>query len=192
MLGSTTKKAQSAMEYLMTYGWAILIMAVVLGALFYLGVFNSGNATGSSCLASAGYLCQNPLLSTNGMLSLQFGQDVGQNIYNVELACASLAGTIGPSNTIVFSTIYSNNGVANPETDTANVYNSLSMLDGDQLSITQLPCYGTNGAPIGNTMLGSSYSGYLWINFTTTQCTARSPTCSWVSVKAVKLTVTAK
>ena len=33
-------RAQSAMEYLMTYGWAILIIAVVLGALFELGVFN--------------------------------------------------------------------------------------------------------------------------------------------------------
>ena len=29
------------MEYLMTYGWAILIIAVALGALFELGVFNS-------------------------------------------------------------------------------------------------------------------------------------------------------
>jgi hypothetical protein len=29
------------MEYLMTYGWAILIIAVVLGILFQLGVFNS-------------------------------------------------------------------------------------------------------------------------------------------------------
>ena len=27
-------KAQSAMEYLMTYGWAILIISVVLAALF--------------------------------------------------------------------------------------------------------------------------------------------------------------
>ena len=34
-------KAQSAMEYLMTYGWAILIIAVVLAALFQLGVFNA-------------------------------------------------------------------------------------------------------------------------------------------------------
>jgi len=33
-------KAQSAMEYLMTYGWAILIISVVLAALFQLGVFN--------------------------------------------------------------------------------------------------------------------------------------------------------
>jgi len=38
-----TAKLQSAMEYLMTYGWAILIIAVVLGALFQLGVFNSSS-----------------------------------------------------------------------------------------------------------------------------------------------------
>ncbi len=37
-----SKRLQSAMEYLMTYGWAILIIAVVLGALFQLGVFNAG------------------------------------------------------------------------------------------------------------------------------------------------------
>ncbi len=36
-------KLQSAMEYLMTYGWAILIIAVVLGALFELGIFNGSN-----------------------------------------------------------------------------------------------------------------------------------------------------
>ena len=33
-------RSQSAMEYLMTYGWAILIIAIVLGALFQLGVFS--------------------------------------------------------------------------------------------------------------------------------------------------------
>ena len=36
-------RSQSAMEYLMTYGWAILIIAVVLGILFQLGVFSGGN-----------------------------------------------------------------------------------------------------------------------------------------------------
>jgi len=43
LLGKASSKAQSAMEYLMTYGWAILIIAVVLGALFELGVFNANN-----------------------------------------------------------------------------------------------------------------------------------------------------
>jgi hypothetical protein len=36
-------RLQSAMEYLMTYGWAILVIAVVLGALFQLGVFSSSS-----------------------------------------------------------------------------------------------------------------------------------------------------
>ncbi len=40
---AASRKSQSAMEYLMTYGWAILIIAVVLGALFGLGFFNAAN-----------------------------------------------------------------------------------------------------------------------------------------------------
>ncbi|MEM3820345.1 MAG: LamG-like jellyroll fold domain-containing protein [Candidatus Micrarchaeaceae archaeon] len=42
-VGKHNQKSQSAMEYLMTYGWAILIIAVVLGALYSLGVFNANN-----------------------------------------------------------------------------------------------------------------------------------------------------
>ena len=46
-------KNQSAMEYLMTYGWSILIVAVVLGALSFLGVFNpltfAPKATAGNC-----------------------------------------------------------------------------------------------------------------------------------------------
>ncbi len=40
-------KAQSAMEYLMTYGWAILIVIIVAAALYALGVFNPATYTGS-------------------------------------------------------------------------------------------------------------------------------------------------
>lgn len=36
-------RVQSAMEYLMTYGWSILIIAVVLGTLYSLGVFSSAS-----------------------------------------------------------------------------------------------------------------------------------------------------
>ncbi|MCS7135392.1 MAG: hypothetical protein N3E38_01165 [Candidatus Aenigmarchaeota archaeon] len=35
------RKAQSAMEYLMTYGWAILIIVVVIAALYAMGVFKT-------------------------------------------------------------------------------------------------------------------------------------------------------
>ncbi len=38
-------KQQSAMEYLMTYGWAILVIAIALAAMFQLGIFNSSALT---------------------------------------------------------------------------------------------------------------------------------------------------
>ncbi len=44
-MSSQSERLQSAMEYLMTYGWAILIIAVVLGALFQLGIFNASTFT---------------------------------------------------------------------------------------------------------------------------------------------------
>lgn len=49
------KKAQSAMEYLMTYGWAILVVLIALGALFYLGVFSP--RTPNTCTAIAPFTC---------------------------------------------------------------------------------------------------------------------------------------
>lgn len=37
------RKMQTAVEYLTTYGWAVLLIAVVIVALFYLGIFNTSN-----------------------------------------------------------------------------------------------------------------------------------------------------
>src|SRR3989344_7475382 len=41
-------KGQSAMEYLMTYGWAILVVVAVVAALYGLGVFRGGGNVGCS------------------------------------------------------------------------------------------------------------------------------------------------
>jgi hypothetical protein len=43
LIGKSRARLQAAMEYLMTYGWAILIIAIVLTTLFQLGVFNYTN-----------------------------------------------------------------------------------------------------------------------------------------------------
>jgi hypothetical protein len=37
------KKGQAAMEFLMTYGWAILVVLAAIGALAYFGVLSPGN-----------------------------------------------------------------------------------------------------------------------------------------------------
>ncbi|MDE1855250.1 MAG: LamG domain-containing protein [Candidatus Micrarchaeota archaeon] len=44
-MGYRHKKAQAAMQYLMTYGWALIVITVVLIALYGFGVFNFGSLT---------------------------------------------------------------------------------------------------------------------------------------------------
>jgi len=39
------RKGQAAMEFLMTYGWAILVVLVVIGALAYFGVLSPSSGT---------------------------------------------------------------------------------------------------------------------------------------------------
>ncbi len=47
------KKGQAAMEFLMTYGWAILAAIIAIGVLAYFGVFNPGRLAGSTGIINA-------------------------------------------------------------------------------------------------------------------------------------------
>ena len=47
------KRGQAAMEFLMTYGWAILAAIIAIGVLAYFGVFSPGQFVGSSAVVTA-------------------------------------------------------------------------------------------------------------------------------------------
>jgi len=48
------RKAQAAMEFLMTYGWAILVVLVAIGALAYFGVLSPEKFLPEKCVISTG------------------------------------------------------------------------------------------------------------------------------------------
>lgn len=52
-----TKRSQAALEFLMTYGWAILIVLIVISALAYFGVLNPQNLLPSKCTLPSGWSC---------------------------------------------------------------------------------------------------------------------------------------
>jgi len=51
------KKGQAALEFLMTYGWAILVVLAAIGALAYFGVLDPGAYLPSKCIATPGLSC---------------------------------------------------------------------------------------------------------------------------------------
>lgn len=169
-------KAQSAMEYLMTYGWAILIIAVVLSVLFQLGIFSSASLTGTSCIGMSGYLCKSPTLTAAGYMTFTVGQNTGVPLYNVELACASTSDSTGqPYPNSAYNSITSG-GLAIPASTTGN-----TIANGQTLTISQLPCYSPTGT-LSSGSIGASFSGYIWIQYTT-QSSAEGAGNLWNIVK---------
>ena len=161
-------KAQSAMEYLMTYGWAILIIAVVLIALFSLNVFNP--SLGNVCLGGPGYTCSGMSLGTTGNMLFTFGQGTGSTYYNVGMGCAAASTSAGlPSNTLAMVYL-SAAGAATAVPANGAAAGALSITTGQTVSVTGLTCYATNGQPVlgsaATVPIGTTFSGSLWINYT--------------------------
>jgi len=167
-------KAQSAMEYLMTYGWAILIIAVVLGALFSLGVFSGTSLLGTSCIASPGFLCQNPVLSASGALTFSFGQNTGATVYNAIIWVANQSTTPGPSPTFFTAKSFVGN---------MSTYSSYQngLTSGQTITVSiSLPGY--KGAAIG-----TPFSGYVWLAYNSTSPSGQANLLAKVATIIVKV-----
>jgi hypothetical protein len=170
------------MEFLMTYGWSILIIAVVLGALFMMGVFGSSTAFGNACLANVGYLCKTSQLLMDGTLTFNFGQSTGSSLYNLQLACASTAASTGLPNPVTAFNSISSTGSALPASNTGN-----TIVNGQTMTVSSLPCYGATGQPLSSPALGVGFSGYIWVNYTIGSGTASAASNPWHTVKAITI-----
>jgi uncharacterized protein (UPF0333 family) len=141
------KKAQSAMEYLMTYGWAILIVIIVAAALYALGVFNPATFTGRTAtgfqtigaptdwnLAGSGALTLNlqnakmataltiynmtATISGNSTTSSNFNMVLGPGASNSTSFTIYPTQTAGSTYSVRVSVVYSAGGLLHTDTGT--------------------------------------------------------------------------
>ncbi len=137
-------KAQSAMEYLMTYGWAILIIAIVLVALFELGIFG-GSSLPTACTGQSGFVCQNPVFA-NSNLVITVGEASGSSYTGANVFFL---------NSTALATFQ-----ANPTAIPAHAPQN------DIGSMTTGATYPAT-LPVGwGPTIGSSVSGQLWLEYT--------------------------
>jgi YVTN family beta-propeller protein len=133
------QRSQSATEYLMTYGWAIVAVAVALGVLYSLGVFGlGGSSSATGCTVISGFTCSKPVLFSSGILTLGFGQ-------------------IGATKNI------SATGCTQNATAPTNWLSTGATFQSGQISNLTFSCQGVQST--GGT-LGQIYSGTLWIQYT--------------------------
>jgi len=133
-----TVKAQSAIEFLMTYGWAILIVLSVVAVLFYTGVFNPSTVAPTMCVLGAGFACQGYLIDTAGNLTIDLGQSTGNSVNITGIACDT----------------------SSSPTSWKSV--SQTIENGRHAVITGVPCKKDGAAP----KAGDYYKGTIFINYT--------------------------
>ncbi|MEA3515075.1 MAG: hypothetical protein U9R34_06350 [Nanoarchaeota archaeon] len=80
------KRAQAAMEFLMTYGWAILVVLAAVAALAYFGVLSPDKFLPEKCTLSTGITCTGFKVTSDSftlVLTNNFGKDIELNSVNV-------------------------------------------------------------------------------------------------------------
>ena len=100
-------KAQASLEFLMTYGWAILVVLVVIASLAYFGVLNPQQFLPRKCQFRHGIVCQD--------LKIDW---TGTNDADVYLRLSNGLGSDIKIDSISFTSDNSKIICANPSTDT--------------------------------------------------------------------------
>lgn len=73
------RRGQVALEFLMTYGWAFLIILVVIGAFVYFDVLDPSGYVPDSCRFPAGIGCIDAVATTN-TVTIQLRNGMGTNL----------------------------------------------------------------------------------------------------------------
>ena len=79
------KKGQAAMEFLMTYGWAILAAIVAIGVLAYFGVFSPGKLAGSSAILNNPFYASAWQVNSIENISLEVINNGGDSFFLSEI-----------------------------------------------------------------------------------------------------------
>ena len=90
------RKGQAAMEFLMTYGWAILAAIIAIAVLAYFGVFNPGRYTSEMCQVGAPFTCEeNSVASTSNVsIFLRNGADKDYQITGISVQNCNTTGSV--------------------------------------------------------------------------------------------------
>jgi len=85
------KRGQAAIEFLTTYGWAILVIVIVLAALVWLGIFDAATRAPDRCTFQGGIQCDSARISSNVMRlsSLVITSRLTETIYICGLRCTN-------------------------------------------------------------------------------------------------------
>ena len=148
------RKGQAAMEFLMTYGWAILVVLAAIGALAYFGVLSPDRFLPDKCTANPPFSCTQYKISGGASPTIAFNL---QNSAGVDMASVSVYLTCNtPSTSGSGLANWTNGGVlanGNPATITYTCAND-NVLAGSRWKGNFSVVYQKSGETVTHTSTG--------------------------------------
>ncbi len=90
------RKSQAALEFLMTYGWAILVVLVAVGALAYFGVLSPDKFLPAKCTLQSGIACiDHKATSTQVQVVIQ--NSLGYDLSSITVKAGSCGTSSSPA-----------------------------------------------------------------------------------------------
>ncbi len=130
------------MEYLTTYGWAILIIVIVIGVIVGSGILDQ--TPPQICALNNQFACSAMSMASNGVLQVNITQLTGSVINITALGCDSNLNLVHVTHFSPAITVASGSSI-----------------------IKNVSCYVNN--TVYTAKLGSSYAGYIILNYTVPQ-----------------------
>lgn len=78
-------KGQGAL--LIQWGWLLVVCVIAVIVLLQLGIFSPDRVVGPLCTTQPGFICNNPVMNSSGVLKIEFGQIVSDSIIITALSC---------------------------------------------------------------------------------------------------------
>ncbi len=147
-------KGQAAMEYLMTYGWALLVIVIVIAILLIINPFSAPQGCRFDDLA---FSCSNPVVDQGGSLSVAITNGQNTAITHVNIGCTTDKSPTVPSDLAPVPVYYQ--GASG--TDLKVPRQGVIKIGGN--GPNQVPC-GTQGGVLN---IGEDFSGKIWMFYQT-------------------------
>ncbi len=147
-----TKKGQSALEYMMTYGWAILIIVIVAVILYSMGIFNPSSSVTFTSSGFSPFTVSSTLCTQDGLSFAVLAGPLPGSATSAKITKVFISSATGANTTSLAFTLPSAITLTSGSTADIIIPSIACKASGVKLSMSVLLQYSTVGGPLPQTL----------------------------------------
>ena len=135
-LSVKSKRSQSALEYMMTYGWAILIIVIVAVILYSMGIFNPSSSVTFTSSGFSPFTISSVICSQDGLSFSILAGPVPNGAYSMSISSFYMISSTGTNTSRISYTLKNPITLTSGQTGVIAIPNVICPSSGTKVSIS--------------------------------------------------------